>query len=432
MPLPQPSEPVYALADANSFYASAEKVFRPELEGKPIVVLSNNDGCVIAQSKEAKAILEIYMCRPWFELEKQAAKLGVIVFSSNYELYANMSNRFMRTLRQFSPRQEVYSIDESFLDMSGIRRDLTLYGQEMKATVKEWTGLPICVGFGHTKTLAKLANHCAKKQAYWNGVCDFTGLSESKLKDIYEQLPVSAVWGVGGRLERRLNAHGVHNVWRLKKANCKRIRDEFGVVLERTIKELNGESWLELEEMLPEAKQVMSSRSFGARVSNLQDLEQAISFHASLAAQRMRSKRLYANAVYVFVQNSPFDMAEFYQCGLSVHLPSTTDCTLQITQASLWLLRKIYQPGVYYQKAGVMLLDLVPSDGLQRDLFGYSAEDTKASALMSALDRVNQKYGKGTVRLASEGYVKQWSMRREYKSPNYTGSWNELPKVYAR
>jgi DNA polymerase V len=215
----------------------------------------------------------------------------------------------------------------------------------------------------------------------------------------------------------------------LEQANCKRIWDEFGVLLKRTLKELNGESWLELEEVLPEAKQVMSSRSFGARVSELADLEEAVSFHASLVAERMRSKGLYANVVYVFAQNSPFDVAEYYQGGHAVHFPSTIDCTYQITKAALWLLRKIYRPGVYYQKAGVMLMDLVTDRSQQRDLLGYSVSDTKASTLMSTLDRVNQKYGKGTVRLASERYEKRWVMRREFKSPNYTGDWSELPKV---
>jgi DNA polymerase V len=200
----QRNKRVYALADANSFYASAEKVFRPDLEGKPIVVLSNNDGCVIAQTKEAKAVLDIRMAKPWFELEAEGKKHGVVVFSSNYELYADMSNRFMQTLRQFAPRQEVYSIDESFLDMTGVQRNLTEYGQEIRGTVKQWTRLPICVGFGHSKTLAKLANHCAKKQPVWNGVCDLTALSEAEVDAILEELPVSTVWGVGRRLEVRL------------------------------------------------------------------------------------------------------------------------------------------------------------------------------------------------------------------------------------
>lgn len=425
----QRNKRIFALADANSFYASAEKVFRPDLEGKPIVVLSNNDGCVIAQTKEAKAVLDIRMAKPWFELEAEGKKHGVVVFSSNYELYAEMSNRFMATLRQFTYRQEVYSIDESFLEVTGIQRDLSEYGQEIKATVKRWTRLPICVGFGHSKTLAKLANHCAKKQPVWNGVCDFTTLSDKQLNAMLQELPVSTVWGVGHRLERKLNAVGIMDVLRLKRANPKRIRDHFGVLLERTVKELNGEVWLELDDMRPEAKQVMSSRSFGSRVTAKEDLEQAISFHAANAAQRMRKQGLSANAVYAFIQNSPFDQADHYAPSLMVSLPSPTDCTLQINNAAIWLLKKIYKPDVYYQKAGVMLMDLVPSEGRQTDLFGYSQGEPKATALMSTIDKINQKYSRGAISLASEGIRKSWAMRRNYKSPNYTTDWKELPKA---
>lgn len=420
---------VYALCDANSFYASCEKVFRPDLRHKPVVVLSNNDGCVIAQSKEAKAMLDIYMCRPWFELEKEAKKLGVVEFSSNYELYANMSNRFMATLRQFAPRQEVYSIDESFLDLTGFKRDLAAYGQEIKNTVYQWTGLPICVGIANTKTLAKLANHCAKKQPVMNGVCDFTSMNQTELDSIMEKLPVSKVWGIGSKLEAKLNQVGVHNVLRLKRADSKRIRDQFGVLLERTIKELNGESWLELDETLPEAKQVMSSRSFGARVNAVADLEQAISYHAANAGERLRKHGLYANMVYVFIQNSPFDKAQYYGASRVVALPSPTDCTLQITRVALWLLKQINKEGIYYQKAGVMLMELVPACAQQKDLFGGNLHDTKKSNLMATLDSINNKYTKGNIKLASEGVDKVWAMRRSFKSPNYTGDWNELPKV---
>ena len=423
------NKPVYALCDANSFYASCEKVFRPDLRHKPVVVLSNNDGCVIAQSKEAKAMLDIYMCRPWFELEKEAKKLGVVEFSSNYELYANMSNRFMATLRQFAPRQEVYSIDESFLDLTGIRRDLVAYGQEIKNTVYQWTGLPICVGIANTKTLAKLANHCAKKQPLMHGVCDFTSMSQTELESMMEKLPVSKVWGIGSKLETKLNQVGVHNVLRLKRADPKRIRDQFGVLLERTIKELNGESWLALDESLPEAKQVMSSRSFGTRVNTLADLEQAISYHAANAGERLGKHGLYANMVYVFIQNSPFDKAQYYGASRVVALPSPTDCTLQITRVALWLLKQIYKEGIYYQKAGVMLMELVPAGGQQKDLFSDNVHDTKKSNLMATLDSINSKYTKGTIKLASEGVDKVWVMRRSFKSPNYTGDWNELPKV---
>lgn len=429
MSSPLRNKRIYALADANSFYASAEKVFRPDLEGKPIVVLSNNDGCVIAQSKEAKAVLDIRMAKPWFELEAEGKKHGVVVFSSNYELYAAMSNRFMATLRQFTPRQEIYSIDESFLDMTGITRNLTEYGQEIRATVKQWTKLPICVGFGHSKTLAKLANHCAKKQDRWNGVCDLTALAEPELASILEQLPLKAVWGIGTRLERRLNQVGIMNVLRLKRANPKRIRDHFGVLMERTIFELNGEPWLELEDMLPESEQVMSSRSFGARVTELKDLVEAISFHAANAGQRMRKQNLSANTVFVFAQNSPFDQAEFYPGIGAIGLPAPTDCTLKINRAAQQVLKRIYKPDVYYQKAGVMLMDLVPNAGLQNDLFGYSQRDEKSSNLMDALDRINQKYTRGTVKLASEGIEKAWAMKRGHKSPSYCGDWKDLPKA---
>ncbi|MBA3695410.1 MAG: translesion error-prone DNA polymerase V subunit UmuC [Methylotenera sp.] len=421
---------VFALCDANSFYASCEKVFRPDLEGKPIVVLSNNDGCVIAQSKEAKEILEIYMCRPWHELQKDAERLGVICFSSNYELYGNMSNRLMQTLSQFTFRQEVYSIDESFLEMTGIKRNFTEYGHEIKKTVKQWTGLPICVGFGHTKTLSKLANHIAKKQNRFNGICDLTTMEIKELDDIMESLPISKVWGVGSRLELKLNALGVHNILRLKQADTKRIQDEFGIVLETTVRELNGEVIMDMEDRLPEAKQVMSSRSFGARISELQELQQAISYHASLASQRMRSKGLYANAIYVFAQNSPFDKAPFYGGCLTIGLPSPTDNTMQINQAAQWLLKRIYKPNIYYQKAGVMLMDLVPKAGQQGDLFDYNANHVKKTKLMQTMDALNKKYSKGTIKLGGEGLTQDWKMRRNFKSPNYTSSWEELPRLY--
>lgn len=424
----RPNRPVFALADANSFYASCEKVFRPDLRNSPVIVLSNNDGCVIAQSREAKA-LGIRMAGPWFEVEERAREIGAIAFSSNYELYANMSNRFMVTLRQFSPRQEVYSIDECFLDLTGIKRDLVAYGQEIKETVTRWTGLPICVGIGYSKTLAKLANYYAKKQPQLNGVCDFTRMGDDELDAILEKLPVSSVWGIGRRLENGLNALGVENVLRLKRANLRRVRDRFGIIMQRTVQELNGESWLELVESAPLAKQVMSSRSFGQRVESLQELKEAISYHAANAAQRLRKQGLFANAVSVLIQNSPFDQAEFYGRTETVALPAPTECSLQITNAALWLLKKMYQPEVYYQKAGVMLSELVPEEGRQMDFFAYSSAKNRSGRLMDTVDRINRKYQRSTIHLASEGVDRSWSMRRSFKSPNYTGGWNELPVV---
>ena len=284
------------------------------------------------------------------------------------KIYVNMSNRFMATLRQFSPRQEVYSIDECFLDLTGITRDLVAYGQEIKETVTRWTGLPMCVGIGYSKTLAKLANHYAKKQPELNGVCDFTRMRDDELDAVLEKLPVSSVWGIGRRLEASLKALGVENVLRLKRANLRRVRGRFGITMQRTVQELNGESWLELEVAAPIAKQVMSSRSFGKRVETLPALRETISYHAANAAQRLRKQGLFATAVSVFIQNSPFDQAEFYGRTETIALPAPTD-SLQITNAALWLLKKMYRPEVYYQKAGVMLSELVPEGGQQTDLF---------------------------------------------------------------
>jgi DNA polymerase V len=426
MSLTKPDRLVFALADANSFYASCEKVFRPDLRHAPVVVLSNNDGCVIAQSKEAK-YLGIRMAGPWFEVEERAQAIGAVAFSSNYELYANMSSRFMATLSQFSPRQEVYSIDECFLDFTGIKQDLVAYGKEIKETVSRWTGLPICIGIGHSKTLAKLANHCAKKEQVFQGVCDFTRLNNDEMDNLLQKLPVSSVWGIGRRLEKSLNALGVKDVLRLKRANLRRIRDRFGITMQRTVQELNGEAWLELDEALPQAEQVMSSRSFGERVESHAELKEAISFHAANAAQRLRKQNLFTSAVSVFIQNSPFDQAKYYGRTETITLPAPTQCSLQITKAALWLLKKVYRPQVYYQKAGVMLSELVPQAGQQTDLFEYSVNSDKSGRLMEMVDRINGKYQRSTIHLASEGTNRTWSMRRSLKSPNYTGDWRELP-----
>jgi DNA polymerase V len=385
---------------------------------------------VIAQSREAKAILELWMCRPWFEVKEEAEKHGVIAFSSNYELYADISNRFMETLRHFAPRIEVYSIDEAFIDMTGYMGDLTAHGREMRGTVDQWAKIPCGVGYGRTKTLAKLANHCAKKMPRFNEVCDLVTMPEAELNGIMESLKLSDVWGIGKRLEKRMNARGIHNVLKLKNACPKRIRDEFGVVVERTVKELNGEAHHELNEEMPDAKQVMSSRSFGARISTLDELKEAVSFHASTASARMREKGLSANAVMVFIQNSPFDEAEYYGPSRVVGLPAPIDNTVQINNVALGILKTIFKKDVYYQKCGVMLTELVPANGKQSDMFGFVEGAAKADALMNVMDAINNKYSRGTIKLASEGVHKEWAMRRELKSPNFV-TWEELPLVRA-
>lgn len=418
---------VYALADVNSMYASCEQVFNPKLRGKPVYVLSNNDGIPIAKSKEAKDLLDLDFSEPWFKFKDEAARLGIIALSSNYELYADMSNRFHETLRQFSPLCEVYSIDEAFMDMTGINKNLNEYGQVIKNTVMQWTGLPICVGFGHTKTLAKLANHIAKKQPRFNGVCDLTSMAEEELNAILEKLPVSKVWGVGNKMEAKLNKLGVENVLRLKRADPVRIRNEFNVVLERTIKELNGEPHLQIEETFLESKQIMSSRSFGKRIDNLPELEEAISYHASNACHRARNQNLYANALTVFIQNSPHDRDPYYgPPPFTMALPAPTNNSIQITKAAIWIVRRLYKEKVYFQKAGVLLSDLVPEAGQQLDIFGFTKDCEKSQALMETMDKINKRFP-NKVKLAAEGNNKTWAMKRELKSPNYTTNWNDLP-----
>jgi DNA polymerase V len=419
---------VFALADVNSMYASCEEAFRPDIWGRPVVVLSNNDGCIIAQNKLAKQLLASPMALPYFQMKDLAEKVGTVVFSSNYELYANMSDRFFMILCRYSPLAEKYSIDEVFLEMTGINVNYSEYGQTIKNDVKESIGLSICVGFAYTKTLAKLANHCAKKQKHWNGVCDLTALSETVLDAILEKLPVSAVWGVGGRIEKRLKVLGVETVLRLKKANPKRVRDEFGVILERTVRELNGEIWIDLETELAEAKQVMSSRSFGKRISTIEGMREAVAFHAGQAAERMRGKGLYANGVYVFAQNSPHDIAEFYPGNRSVGFPASTNCTLQITNTALEIMEEIYRPDVYFQKCGVMLLDTVAKPGAQTDLFGFSDEKPKSAELMAVVDQINKKYTRRTIRSGSDVINQDWGMQRNFLSPDYT-NWDEVLQI---
>lgn len=423
--------PVYGLADVNSMYCSCERAFRPDLHKTPIVVLSNNDGCVIAQTKEVKA-LDISMAQPWFEVEEKARAIGVVAFSSNYEMYANFSNRFVDTLRHFAPRVEVYSIDECFLDFTGMNRDLEAYGRKLKDTVLEWTTLPICIGTGHSKTLAKLANKIAKKQDRFGGVCDLANMSAKETDALLAEIDVEKVWGVGRRYAARLNRLGVQSVLRLKRASTKRIRDEFGVVLERTVKELNGEPCHEFIEEIEPSKQVMSSRSFGQRVSTLRELREAIAFHAANASARLRQQGLYANAVHCFIQNSPFDERPYYGPSLTISLPSATDDTFKITKAAMYLLKAMYKPDVYYQKAGVMLMELVPEQGQQMDLLGYSDSDNKTDKLMAAIDGINKRYGRNAIHLAAQGITNGWAMRRAFKSPNYTGDWKQLPQIGSR
>lgn len=417
-----------ALIDGNNFYVSCERVFNPTLEGRPVVVLSNNDGCAVSRSNEAKA-LGIKMGAPWFQMRELARKHGIVALSSNYALYADMSNRMMAILGQYSPDQEIYSIDECFLGLEGFTRlDLVAHAQAMRHQVRQWIGIPVCVGIAETKTLAKLANHCAKKGlAGADSVCDFTRMNESDLTALFATLPVGEVWGIGPRLSRQLQERGIGTVEVLRTANAKTLRREFSVVMEKVIAELNGHACIDLEHAVPNKQQIMSSRSFGNYVYDLEALSEAVASYISIAAEKLRHQGSVAGMVQVYARTNPHK-AEHpqYQMAHTVPLPEATDDTLQLTRVALWALRRIYREGYAYQKAGVMLMSLSEAGAVQRDLFSPAKDN---AVLMQTMDRINTLWGRGTLRSAAEGVEKRWAMKRERMSPRWTTMWGEVPVV---
>lgn len=419
-----------ALIDANNFYVSCQRVFDPTLIGKPVVVLSNNDGCAVARSNEVKA-LGVPMGAPWFKFKHLAKEHGIIAYSSNYALYASMSNRMMSILRQFSPDQEIYSIDESFLDLTGFQsRDLLAYGQQIRQRVLKWIGLPVCVGIGSTKTLAKLANHCAKKRPTFDGVCNFNVMAETELNQIFSEIEVGEVWGVGRKLAPKLNALGINTVLDLKQADPERLRQLFSVVMEKTIRELNGTICIEMEEVAPPKKQIVSSRSFGKPVQDYNSLAESITLYVSRAAEKLRKQYSYAGSVYVYIRTSPFkDNHPFYSNGLSIPMPTPTDDTRQLVNVALWGLKRIYRANYNYAKAGIMLSELVPAEGVQTDLFSSVQTSSKSEKLMQTMDAINTKMGKESIKLASEGFMRPLKMKQESKSPSFTTNWDHLMKV---
>ncbi len=365
---------------------------------------------------------------PWFQLKDLAKQHGIVAKSSNYSLYGDMSARMMAVLGRYSPDQEIYSIDECFLGMDGFAHlDLTEYGQRIRAQVRQWLGLPVCVGFGETKTLAKLANHVAKKQPEFGGVCDLAALSPAGRDALLEGIDVGEVWGVGHRGTPRLKALGLGNVKALRDADPKWLRREFSVVLERTVAELNGTPCIGLEEEAPAKQQIMSSRAFGAYVYELADLEEAVATYVGRAAEKLRRQGSLAGAVQVYVRTNPFKADHpQYQRGITVPLAEPSDDTRLLVRAALLGLKRLYKPGYAYQKAGVMLMDLTDASHMQAALFDA---DRGNPAVMRVMDRINAYWGRGTLRLAAEGVDPAWRMRRGMMSPCYTTRWSELPLV---
>ncbi|WP_428838690.1 translesion error-prone DNA polymerase V subunit UmuC [Marinomonas fungiae] len=420
--------PVFALVDCNNFYASCEKLFRPDLKDTPVVVLSNNDGCVVARSREAKS-LGIKMGVPVFQIKAEMQRHGILAFSSNYALYADLSSRVMRTLEEMAPKVEIYSIDEAFLDLTGIQSVLSLveFGQQVRERIGNWIGITVCVGIAPTKTLAKLANHAAKKYPATQGVVDLT--NPDRQRRLLALVPADDVWGVGRRLSKRLNALGITTALDLANASPRAIRDQFSVVLERTVRELNGESCIELEEIPPTKKQIVCSRSFGVKVTHFELLREAICEYATRATEKLRKEQQQAKVMTVFIRSSPFkDNEPQYSNSASGELLIPSCDTRDFIELANHLLKRIWKDGFRYAKAGVMLSDFYDPGMFQPGLFDDVSTRSNSQQLMSVLDTINQS-GAGKVFFAGQGTKKDWSMKREHLSPAYTTRWDQLPRV---
>lgn len=406
----------FALVDCNNFYVSCERVFNPKLIGIPVVVLSNNDGCVIARSKEAKAA-GIPMGAPFFEQEAVLKKCGGIACSSNYALYGDLSQRVMTTLSEFTPDLQVYSIDEAFLKVE----PATAVEQCKKARqqVLKHVGIPVSAGIGSTKTLAKVANHLAKT----NGDVFLLDDPEAYLKE----LPVHEVWGIGRQLSLKLQENGIKTAWQLRNADDAWVRKHMSVVGLRTVWELRGISCLPWEEIPPPKKSITNSKSFGKQVTSLSDLEEAISAYTVRAAEKLRGQGLVAGAITVIIESHrDYTLGNYYNSA-SLTLPESTNYSPDLIECAKMLLKEIFRKGWCYKKVGVMFTDLSPLSCYQQDLFGLKPKQAeKRQKLMALIDQTNQKCGKKILRFAAEGITQSWKMKQLQRSPRYTTRWEEL------
>lgn len=411
-----------ALIDCNNFYVSCERLFRPDLLNRPVVVLSNNDGCAVSRSQEAKA-LGIKMGGPIFEVADLVKKHNIAVFSSNYALYADLSNRVMSILSEYSPEHEIYSIDESFLDLTGFT-DIPDRCKRMRNQVMMDTGIPVCVGVGPSKTLAKLANFVAKRHPRSAGVFNFNLLTASQVESVMGNLPVEEIWGIGRKLTASLSEYGINTVLQLRDSDVASLRKKFGVVMEKTIRELRGEACIELDEVVPAKKQIISSRSFGKNVTVIEDIQDALAHFVSNAARKLRDQGSIAGMLQVFIQTNRFrtELPQYNPC-LAIPLVQPSSNTMTLQRCALSGLAVMFKPGYQYKKAGVILSEICPASMYQGDMFSDTKEKPE---LMDVLDQVNKRYGKGTLKLSQDGSRHSWKMRMEAKSPCYTTDWSEL------
>jgi DNA polymerase V len=416
---------VFALVDCNNFYASCERVFDPSLKNRPIAVLSNNDGCIVARSNEVKA-LDIPMGVPFFESKAVIKKHNVAVFSSNYQLYGDMSQRVMDSLRLFAPDMEVYSIDEAFLRLDHLQpRNLTDYCQTLRAKVMQWTGIPVSIGIGPSKVLAKVANRVAKKQTE-DGVFD---IRSRKVQDeILKTLDVKNLWGIAGRWADRLGRMGIEKASELRDASPTIIRKHLSVVGERLVRELRGHSCIDLEDIQPR-KNIMSSKSFGNLLTQKEPMEEALANYAARACEKLRKQNSRAQAVHVFVQTNGFrETDKQYSNSIACALTVPTSDTRIIIEAAKFCLSRIFKQGYRYKKTGIMLLDLIPDSLEQKHLF-VDCDHRPGDHLMDLVDRINQDHGSDTLFFGAQGVNREWKMRCGSRSPRYTTQWDELLKV---
>lgn len=424
-----------ALVDCNNFYASCERVFEPALYGKPIGVLSNNDGCIIARSNELKA-LNIEMGAPAFQVSPHVKRLGITLRSSNYALYGDMSARVMQVLSDVSPGVERYSIDEAFVDLSGMHDQSEPFCQDLAQRVPRLTGIPVSVGAAPSKTLAKVANHLAKKQPGRNNVCVFQSADNPELLRHLQQLPVEEIWGVGRRLGQKLRLKGIETAMDLREANPQLLRKHFSVLLARTQLELQGTPCIQLDEA-PEPKQsIMCSRSFSQSTNNLNDLKAAIRFHCQTACEKLRRQNSLAQAVLVSIRTRSERFKGRQLDATAIALPQASDDTSQILHTAQRQLEAIYQPGIPYHKAGILLLDLIPYRPMQLGLLESEQKQLKENEdktrhLMQTLDQLNRRMGKHTVAFGLPVGDARWQMKMALRSPRYTTRWDEIPVVKA-
>lgn len=419
-----------ALVDCNNFYASCERVFNPKLNNRPIVVLSNNDGVIIARSEEAKA-LGIKMGDPFFKVEQLLKQKKVAVFSSNYTLYGDLSARVMTTLEQFSPEVEIYSIDEAFLNLTGIELgNQTAYLKKIRQTIKKWLGLPVSVGMAPTKTLAKLANRIAKKRKEFDGVLNL--YDYDNWEKFLEMVEVEDIWGVGRQYSALLHRNNIHTALDLSRADRKWIQKRMTIVGLRTVMELNGIPAIELEHHPPAKKSIVSSRSFGEYLTKLDEVMEAVSYFVARASEKMRSQGSACNILNVFIRTNPFKNSPQYYNSAEVRLPYPMNGTNELLPFANQALKKIFREGYYYQKVGILLMDFIQTQNMMVSLFDppNRLNQIKATELM---DSINKKYGREAIYFAAAGSKerRRWQMKRELLSHHFTTNWNDLPEVKA-